>query len=271
MMARDAVPESLDLAVIGHGEAIRPLADELARSATDRTWALFARPGVGAPSHLIDRPVSTAFSFGASTALSLGDELCTARRVIVAVPEPDAIPGEESLRGSGISYCAACDGALARGRRAVAVIDDPGLRGELDHLGDCASLDVIGDGLEAVAAAGAARVHRSRVARIEGGARLSAVVLDDGTSLAADALFFVTRRTPVDVLVPGIGLDPRGLALVDAETGLTTLDGIYALGAGTVSTGPLPEQRTGSLEQRARQVVRAALDSLARETATPAG
>ena len=53
-----------------------------------------------------------------------GKETLTADAVILAMgatPRPLGLPNEEKLRGSGVSYCATCDGAFMRGK-TVAVV-----------------------------------------------------------------------------------------------------------------------------------------------------
>lgn len=48
----------------------------------------------------------------------------TGRAVIIATgasPRPLEVPGEETLRGRGVSYCATCDGAFFRGKKVAVV------------------------------------------------------------------------------------------------------------------------------------------------------
>lgn len=53
-----------------------------------------------------------------------GDQTVKARTVILATgasPRKLGVPGEERLRGRGVSYCATCDGAFFRGQELVVV------------------------------------------------------------------------------------------------------------------------------------------------------
>lgn len=65
----------------------------------------------------------TAMQFGGNYALSVGQEMYTARTLLLAlgVAHATPYPGEEALLGKGVSYCAVCDGALYRGRQIVVV------------------------------------------------------------------------------------------------------------------------------------------------------
>ena len=69
-------------------------------------------------------PVSTIEADGDNRVVKTEDETFIARAIIIASgSEPKAlgIPGEEELRGRGVSYCATCDGAFYRDK-VVAVI-----------------------------------------------------------------------------------------------------------------------------------------------------
>ncbi|MCG0277380.1 MAG: thioredoxin-disulfide reductase [Thermanaeromonas sp.] len=53
-----------------------------------------------------------------------GEGEYTGRAVIIATgasPRPLDVPGEEALRGKGVSYCATCDGAFFRGKKVAVV------------------------------------------------------------------------------------------------------------------------------------------------------
>lgn len=69
-------------------------------------------------------PVSTIEAVGDDRVVKTEDESFTARAIIIASgsePKVLGIPGEEELRGRGVSYCATCDGAFYRDK-VVAVI-----------------------------------------------------------------------------------------------------------------------------------------------------
>lgn len=69
-------------------------------------------------------PVSTIEAEGDDRVVMTEDESFTAKTVIIASgtePKVLGIPGEDELRGRGVSYCATCDGAFYR-EKVVAVI-----------------------------------------------------------------------------------------------------------------------------------------------------
>ncbi len=70
------------------------------------------------------KPVTKVELSGDEKKLYCGDEVCTAKTVIIATGVTRRkleIPGEDRLTGSGVSYCATCDGSFFK-NRVVAVV-----------------------------------------------------------------------------------------------------------------------------------------------------
>lgn len=73
---------------------------------------------------IVNKDVQKLELKGAEKKIICADETYSARAVILctgATPRTLGLPNEEALRGSGISYCATCDGAFYRGK-SVAVV-----------------------------------------------------------------------------------------------------------------------------------------------------
>lgn len=161
------------------------------------------------------------------------------------------VPGEERLRGRGVSHCATCDAPLLRNRVTVVVGGgDSGLQEALT-LAEHASRVII---LEKGAALTGQAVYRDRVAahgKIEvrcntvvedilGDDKVSAVRIRDMTAGAASDLetagvFVYIGLRPNTALLPGkAGLDANGAVPADASM-RTGLRGLFA--AGTVRCG----------------------------------
>ena len=79
--------------------------------------------------------------------LATSDGDVEARTVIIAVgsrPRQLGVPGEERLRGRGVSHCASCDGPLLRGKPAVVVgAGDSGLQEALTLAGFASEVLVV--------------------------------------------------------------------------------------------------------------------------------
>ena len=152
--------------------------------------------------------------------------------------------GEERFIGRGLSYCAACDGALYKGRR-VAVVG-----GGNTALEDALYLSKLCEKVTLIhrrdrfrgAAALAERVRavpnielqmESRVTAIEGAARVEGLTVQpEGRSaftLPADGVFLAVGQIPATADLPGVALDEQGYVLTDEHL-QTNLPGVYAAG-----------------------------------------
>lgn len=172
------------------------------------------------------------------------------------------VPGEESLSGMGVSYCATCDGAFYKGSD-VAVIGggDVAVEDAIFLARGCRKVYVVHRRNELRAAKSLQEklfslpnvemVWNSAVENIEGEEQVEAVrlkQLKDGSSrtLQVDGVFVAVGITPDSDLLKGIAeMDENGYIAAD-ETCETSVPGIYA--AGDVRKKPL------------RQIITAAAD-----------
>ncbi len=213
---------------------------------------------------LAQRMQAGAHRFGAETlsarvtALSLaGDPKeveTTAGRVLAhcvilatgAYPRPLGVPGEEELRGRGVSYCATCDGAFYRGKDVAVVGGGNSACAEALHLARlCGKVRLIHrrDALaasrgarEQLEQAGVELLWNRRVAALEAqNGALAAVELEDvhtgeRHSLPCQGLFIAIGREPDTALLRGqVALDERGYVLAGEDT-KTDVPGVFAVG-----------------------------------------
>ena len=172
------------------------------------------------------------------------------------------IPGEEALRGRGVSYCAACDGAFFRGKDAAVV------GGGNSAVSEALTLSRLCRHVTVVHRRDTLRAERQAVRALEGrknvdflwnaaveavegektvsGLRYLDLLTAERHSLPCSAVFVAIGRQPETALLAGqLPLDPAGYVLAD-ETTATVLPGVFA--AGDVRA------------KRLRQVVTAAAD-----------
>lgn len=158
-----------------------------------------------------------------------------------ASPRRADIPGEKEYTGKGVSYCAICDGSFYRGKK-VAVLG--GGDTALDDAGYLAGLAeqvyVIHRRKEFRGAAATVEKLREKenvtfvlehqVKEITGEAKVTGVVLEDGTAIAVDGVFVAYGSVPQTALLKDlVELDPAGYVKAD-ETGETSLAGLYVAG-----------------------------------------
>lgn len=172
------------------------------------------------------------------------------------------VPGEDSFAGSGVSYCATCDGAFFRGKE-VAVVGggDVAVEDALFLARLCKKVYVIHrrDSFRAaktlvsrlVSAENVEIIYDSVVKEIQGKFKVESLVLtnkktEEERTVTLDGVFIAVGMLPETSAYEGlVELDAAGYIKAD-ETGLTSCPGIFA--AGDIRTKEL------------RQVVTAASD-----------
>ncbi len=214
------------------------------------------------------------FRWEAASALALAGEVkraetaqgaYTARAVICAMgaaPRRLEVPGEEALRGRGVSYCATCDGAFFKGKTVVVAGGGNSAAGEALTLSRlCRQVYLLHrrDTLRAErqylrrleAAENVAFLWNARVEAILGESAVQGVAYTDlpageRREVACDGVFVAIGRRPSTALLAGqVALDEWGYVLAD-ETTRTEVPGVFA--AGDLRAKPL------------RQIVTAAAD-----------
>ena len=192
-----------------------------------------------------------------------GEETYEARCVILASGAHHRtleVPGEEELRGAGVSYCATCDGAFFRGR-TVAVVGggDAALEDAIFLARMCEKVYIVHrrDKLR-----GAKRlqerlqaleniefVWNSETVAIEGNAQVEALRLrqtktGEERRLDVDGVFIAVGIAPESELYAGqLELDEQGYIRAD-ESGQTSVPGVFA--AGDVRTKALRQILTAA-------------------------
>ena len=170
------------------------------------------------------------------------------------------VPGEEELRGAGVSYCATCDGAFFRGRTVAVVgggdaaLEDAILLARMcekvyivhrrDKLRGAKRLQERLQALENIEF-----VWNSETVAIEGNAQVEALRLrqtktGEERRLDVDGVFIAVGIAPESELYAGqLELDEQGYIRAD-ESGQTSVPGVFA--AGDVRTKALRQILTAA-------------------------
>ena len=170
------------------------------------------------------------------------------------------VPGEEELRGAGVSYCATCDGAFFRGR-TVAVVGggDAALEDAIFLARMCEKVYIVHrrDKLRGAkrlqerlqALENVEFVWNSETVAIEGNAQVEALRLrqtktGEERRLDVDGVFIAVGIAPESELYAGqLELDEQGYIRAD-ESGQTSVPGVFA--AGDVRTKALRQILTAA-------------------------
>ncbi len=234
---------------------------------------------------IVYQPVRSLKTLGNLVLVDAGERTLRARRVVAASGahlSPLGVPGEEALRGKGVSQCADCDGHFFRGNDVVvAGGGDAALQEALVLAAHCNSVSiVVRSSLRAKRAyidqaANTANIRfiwDSVIVEVLGSTAVTGVRLRDVTNgaetqIPCTGLFpFIGTKPNADYLPPQVARDEFGRALTDAafRTGDSS---VFAVGA--VRSG-----FSGELVSAAGEAV-SAVATIAQELATrskePAG
>lgn len=182
----------------------------------------------------------------------------TASAVILALGSTHKtldVPGEEELRGRGVSYCAVCDGAFFRGKRVLVVGGGNSAAVSALYLSNLASevwLVHRRDRLRAeealvrnIRSRGVKILWNTVVKEIKGKHQVESVVLLDNktgkpSELKVDGVFIQVGEKPNSEIArrAGVNVDEEGYIIVDNRQ-RTNIPGVYA--AGDVTTCPVKQ------------------------------
>lgn len=163
--------------------------------------------------------------------LLIDSEIAEARTVLLAMgaARPKLLPGEEELLGSGVSYCATCDGMLYRGKKlAVLSASEEGAEETL-------FLEKLAGGIDYYAlkkhptdalpkTVGIMPETPRALSRTDKGICLEA----DGQTRCYDGVFIFRSAVSLGMLLPDLTTDG---SFIPVDRGMhTNLDGVYAAG-----------------------------------------
>jgi thioredoxin reductase (NADPH) len=182
------------------------------------------------------------------------DAFIEAKAIIIAtgrgLSKAKMIPGEEKFLGTGVSYCATCDGPLFRGQPVVALGNsDEAAEDTLALKGmDCdvrwipgeEDIKVSENLIDEINSKGIPLLKKTRIKSVEGDHRVKKIVIE--TEGAEEELevpaIFIFREIPSTSLFSkaGVELDHRQCIKVNRQQ-QTNLEGVFA--AGDVTCGGL--------------------------------
>ena len=146
----------------------------------------------------------------------------------VGVETVKPLPGELDYVGSGISYCATCDGFLYKGKEITVLSTNKEFEHEIEYLASLATkvsvvalykdVELEGSNIEII--------NKKPLEVKKDGGKMHMVFSD--TELVSDGIFMLKSAISPAVLVPGIETE-EGHIKIDIQ-GKTNLKGVYAAG-----------------------------------------
>ena len=179
--------------------------------------------------------IIAVYNMGDYFGLQGREDVYEAESVILAigVVASKPFPGEEAYLGRGVSYCATCDAALYRGKKAVVIGFSPKEEAEADFMSEYAAETVYIPMYKGDAHVNdKVQVLRVKPVSIEGGFKVTRLVTDSG-DIETDGVFILRDAIAPGMLMQGLETDGPHVK-VDLQMN-TSIPGVYACGdiAGT--------------------------------------
>ncbi|MBR2694394.1 MAG: NAD(P)/FAD-dependent oxidoreductase [Thermoguttaceae bacterium] len=181
---------------------------------------------------ITDEQAKNIYAMGDYFAIQTGgaDAMYEAETLILAtgLPQTKGLPGEDLFLGKGVSYCATCDAALYRGKKAAVVGYAPKEEDEANFLAELA-----GEVLYFPQYAGevrtvpAVKVIREKPVEILGDRSVRALKTDGG-EYEADGIFILRETIAPDKLVPGLEIEADRVKVTPQTE--TNIPGCFAAG-----------------------------------------
>ncbi len=139
------------------------------------------------------------------------------------------IPGEAELLGRGVSYCAACDGFLYKGKTIAVYCGAKRYEHEVTYLAELAERVYLYTPYKDCVFFPPNVKHLTQPIReVAGEKRVNQIVLADSSTLEVNALFCLRNAVAPATLLPGLAMEGAHIA-VNRDMG-TNLPGCYAAG-----------------------------------------
>ncbi len=176
--------------------------------------AKFATHATGMGAEHVTGRVTTILQMGTDINVSYGQEIAAAKSLILTtgVAQASVFPGEADLLGSGVSYCATCDGMLYRGKKVVVVTLSPDADEEADFL------ESIGCDVTRV---------KTRNITVNGSKTVESITAD-GEVIPCEGVFILRQTIAPGSLLPGLEMDKNHIKTDRSMK--TNIPGVFAAG-----------------------------------------
>ncbi|MCL2368704.1 MAG: NAD(P)/FAD-dependent oxidoreductase [Oscillospiraceae bacterium] len=174
--------------------------------------------------------VLSVMPMGDKFMISCGTDIYTADAVILAsgIVQTASFPGEADLLGKGVSYCAACDGMLYRGKRVAVVIRSGDGAHEANYLHEIGcEATVVSDGRDLSDLDAAIPVVQGRKIAVLGEGRVEGLQVGD-TVIPCEGVFILRATVALGSLLPNLEV-AEGHINVDRDM-QTSIPGVFAAG-----------------------------------------
>ena len=158
------------------------------------------------------------------------NDMYQARTILLAtgIAAAKGFTGEDRLLGSGVSYCATCDGFLYKGKTVAVYCSDERMEHDIRYLEETAGKVYVYSTFGYKPASENTEILKSPVREIRGGFKANGITLADGTELDIDGIFVLRSAIAPATLFSGLEID--GAHIVVDRKQQTNYEGCFAAG-----------------------------------------
>lgn len=179
---------------------------------------------------MTDKRVTNIADMGDRFMLLADNEMYEARTVLLStgIAAAKGMENEDRLLGSGVSYCATCDGFLYKGKTIAVYCTDERMEHDIKYLEEIAGKLYIYTSFGYQTDAPNAEILTRPVKKLDGGMKADSMELTDGTKIAIDGIFILRPAITPSTLFSGLALD--GAHIKVDENQETNYKGCFAAG-----------------------------------------
>ena len=203
--------------------------------------------------------VKQVIPMGSFFGINLTEGVIEATALILAtgIVTKKNLPGEGDYLGSGVGYCATCDGPLYRNKTVALVGEFPEAEEDVTYMAELAekvyyvplyeesrTAEQLGKAASREDAAARIEVIHGKPLRVEGTEgnaftrRANALVVQEADAqdgeertVSADGIFFLKKMIPAGSLVPGLAMDENDPSAIKVARDMSTnVPGLFACG-----------------------------------------
>ena len=179
---------------------------------------------------ITDKRVTNIADMGDRFMVLADNEIFEARTVLLAtgIAAAKGMENEARLLGSGVSYCATCDGFLYKGKTAAVYCTDERMAHDIKYLEEICAKLYIYTSFGYTTEAENAEVLKMPITKLDGAMKRDSAELADGTKLDVDGVFILRPAIAPATLFPGLETD--GAHIVAGRGMETNYKGCFAAG-----------------------------------------
>ena len=179
---------------------------------------------------ITEKQVTGVYDMSTHLGVLCGEEMFEARSVLltVGVESVKPLPGELENVGSGVSYCATCDGFLYKGKEITVLATNKEFEDEIEYLASLAEkVNVVVLYKDVELNKENINIITDRPIEVKKVEKKMHMVFKD-KEIVSDGIFMLKAAISPSVLVPGIET-AEGHIVID-RSGKTNLNGVFAAG-----------------------------------------